>query len=142
MDRQWFAGKLAARNRGRPIRVGQPAGQESLPGSAHMEALIPIIMFLSIAAVMILRPLTKKLGLVIEQVARDRQGNRADQVEVEKLRAEIEHLGRRLQLVEERADFTERLVGVSRRVQNAQDSVAVPRPPQVPWDDRPHSYLR
>ncbi|MHB1169004.1 MAG: hypothetical protein ACYC28_06945 [Longimicrobiales bacterium] len=107
-----------------------------------MEALIPIIMFLSIAAVMILRPLTKKLGLVIEQVARDRQGNRADQVEVEKLRAEIEHLGRRLQLVEERADFTERLVGVSRRVQNAQDSVAVPRPPQVPWDDRPQSYLR
>ena len=107
-----------------------------------MEALIPIIMFLCIAAVMILRPLTKRLGLVIEQVARDRQGNRADQVEVEKLRAEIEHLGRRLQLVEERADFTERLVGVSRRMQGAQDSIGIPRPEPAPWDDRPQSYLR
>jgi hypothetical protein len=41
-----------------------------------MEELIPIVMFLCIAAVMILRPLTKRIGLVIEQMARDRQSSR------------------------------------------------------------------
>ncbi len=108
-----------------------------------MEELIPIVMFLCFAAVMILRPLTKKIGLVIEQVARDRQGSRADQAEVARLQAELEHLGRRLDLIEERAEFTERLVGVSRRVQGAQhDTITMPHAETAPWDERPQSYLR
>lgn len=105
-----------------------------------MEELIPIIMFLCIAAVLILRPLTKKIGLVIEQVARDRQANRADQNEIARLQAEIDYLSKRLNLVEERAEFTERLVGASRRVQG--DGLAAPHAEQLPWDERQPSYLR
>ena len=38
-----------------------------------MEALIPIMMFLSIAAVAIFRPLTKRLGLLLEAQAEEKR---------------------------------------------------------------------
>ncbi|NLG63292.1 MAG: hypothetical protein GX539_13730 [Candidatus Cloacimonetes bacterium] len=104
-----------------------------------MEELIPIVMFLCIAAVMILRPLTKRIGLVIEQMARDRQSSRADQKEIARLQAEIDYLSKRLSLVEERADFTERLVGASRRMQPSTNSVS--QVDQLGWEERKPSYL-
>ncbi len=73
--------------------------------------LIPIMFFFSVAAVLILRPLTKRLGLLLEAIARDRSTSQADDAELARVRVLIEHLSKRLELMEDRVDFTERLVG-------------------------------
>jgi len=107
-----------------------------------MEELIPIIMFLCIAAVLILRPLTKRLGLVIEQMVKDRQVGRAEQAEISRLQAEIDYLSKRLNLVEERAEFTERLVGASRRMGATLDTLGPSHAEPLPVDERQSKYLR
>lgn len=75
-----------------------------------MEELIPISMFMCIAAVMILRPITKKLGGLIEAITIDRTQSRAQDNSGERTLALLEHINRRMDLMEERVDFTERLV--------------------------------
>jgi hypothetical protein len=80
-----------------------------------MEELIPIFLFLSVAAVLILRPLTKRLGLLLEAMARAKMGTPSDPAEVAQLRASLEHMTKRLDLAEERLDFTERLVSAGQR---------------------------
>lgn len=107
-----------------------------------MEELIPIIMFMCIAAVLILRPLTKRLGMVIEQAVKDRQTSRVEQAEVSRLQTEIDYLSKRLNLVEERAEFTERLVGASRRMGATSDTVGATRAEPLPVDERQFNYLR
>lgn len=74
-----------------------------------MGPLIPITMFVCIAAVMILRPLTKRLGHLLEAITRDRTPQVQDNTSARTI-ALLEHLNRRLDLMEERLDFTERLV--------------------------------
>jgi hypothetical protein len=84
-----------------------------------VEALIPITLFLSIAMVLILRPVTRKLGGLIEVITLERTraaaADRAvgDAVDARTAQA-LEHVGRRLELIEERLDFTERLVAAGR----------------------------
>jgi hypothetical protein len=85
-----------------------------------MEAFIPITMFMCIAAVAILRPLTTRLGGLIEAMTRDRIAGaspvpHADDSETARVRVLIEHISSRVDLIEERLDFTERLVAGSRR---------------------------
>lgn len=75
-----------------------------------MEALIPMTMFMCIAAVMILRPITKKLGGLLEAVTRERAQVHVRDTTGERTIALLEHMSRRLDLMEERLDFTERLV--------------------------------
>lgn len=75
-----------------------------------MEALIPISFFFSIAAVLILRPISRKLGLLLEAMSRERAGIRADDGTAARTLALMEQMNRRLELMEERLDFTERLV--------------------------------
>jgi hypothetical protein len=80
-----------------------------------MEELIPIVLFLSIAAVMILRPLTTRLGKLIEQMALQRaQYTASGGAELAEMRVALDHLGKRLDLLDERQDFTERLVAERR----------------------------
>ncbi|HSJ07004.1 MAG TPA: hypothetical protein VK936_09885 [Longimicrobiales bacterium] len=76
-----------------------------------MEALIPISMFFCIAFVMVLRPITKKLGGLIEAVTRDKVQARTDDAGNARIALLLEQMNRRMELVEERLDFTERLVG-------------------------------
>jgi uncharacterized protein (DUF2384 family) len=75
-----------------------------------VEALIPISMFMSIAAVLILRPLTKKLGGLLEVLTLERTQSRAADNTGARTLALLEHINRRMDLMEERVDFTERLV--------------------------------
>jgi hypothetical protein len=75
-----------------------------------VEALIPISMFMCIAAVMILRPITKKIGGLLEVMTRDRSQVRSDDAGNARIAALMEHMTRRLDHIEERLDFTERLV--------------------------------
>lgn len=70
--------------------------------------LIPIVMFLSIAAVLIFRPLTKRLGSVLEHKAAANE--LGDSPELERLTRVVQHLVDRMDRLEERVDFTERML--------------------------------
>lgn len=104
-----------------------------------MPELIPIFLFFSVAAVLILRPLTKRLGLVIEQVARDRHAGRADDAEFARVRFLVEQTNKRLELIEERLDFTERLVG-NRRTSRGLPTEGIGHPQEALRYEE-HSYL-
>jgi hypothetical protein len=71
-------------------------------------------MFMCIAAVLILRPMTKKLGGLLEAMTRDRAQSRTDDSSTARIVALLEHMNRRLDTIEERVDFTERLVSERR----------------------------
>lgn len=108
-----------------------------------MEELIPIVMFMCLAAVLILRPLTKRLGLLLEQMARERGTPRTDDSELARIRILLEHVSKRMELMEERVDFTERLVANSRRAPRP-DTEAFGRPgapDRLRYEDREASYL-
>lgn len=82
-----------------------------------MEELVPIAFFFSIAAVMILRPITKRLGLLLEALARERQGmgngaaatRPTDDRTLARVASALEQLNTRLELLEDRMEFVERL---------------------------------
>lgn len=74
-----------------------------------MEVLIPITLFICIAAVLIFRPITKRLGLLLETNSRPRVEPQADRTDT-RIVALLEQMSRRMELIEERLDFTERLV--------------------------------
>lgn len=92
-----------------------------------MEALIPISMFMCIAAVLILRPITKKLGGLLEAITIERTQSRTQDTSSARTIALLEHINRRMDLMEERVDFTERLV--STRSPDARRTA--PRAPQL-----------
>lgn len=72
------------------------------------EELIPIFLFASIAAVAIFRPLTKRIGLVIERAYEERRFNAEPQVN--RLTELVERLVDRMDSLEDRLDFTERVL--------------------------------
>lgn len=81
-----------------------------------MEEFIPIAMIFSIAAVLILRPVTKRLGLLLEALARERHGVAApaargavDERYLARMTQLLEQLNTRMELIEDRVDFVERL---------------------------------
>ncbi len=89
-----------------------------------MEVLIPITFFVCVAGVLILRPLTKRLGILLETMARERQtgldgGARAQsaasEVEARMTARLLERMSHRLDLIEERLDFVERLADTRER---------------------------
>lgn len=84
-----------------------------------MEELIPIFMFLCVAGVLILRPVTKKLGLLIEAVAQERMARvqthsirpvLSDEPHMERVAASLDRLSSRIDLIDDRMSFMERLV--------------------------------
>ncbi len=77
------------------------------------EALAPmivsIVLFLTIGGVLILRPIAKHLGAYLEVLTRQQlEGNRSS--ELLQLRETLETMDQRLQLMEERQEFNERLL--------------------------------
>lgn len=78
-----------------------------------MESLIPIVLFLSIAGVLILRPLTRPLGRYLDSLARDRApGKGAASLaprDLERMTDLLDRLNTRIDLLEDRMQFVERL---------------------------------
>ncbi|HKJ91844.1 MAG TPA: hypothetical protein VJ957_01695 [Longimicrobiales bacterium] len=76
-----------------------------------MEELIPIFLFLCIAAVLIFRPMTKRLGMLLEEMARDRRAMRSPDSngQMDRVVGLLENLNTRLDLMEDRMEFVERL---------------------------------
>lgn len=70
--------------------------------------VVGVVLIVTTGAVVILRPIAKRLTDLIELYSRDRQTG--IQGDVEQIRDLLETMNSRLQLMEERQDFTERLL--------------------------------
>ena len=70
--------------------------------------IVMIVITLTVGGVLVLRPVAKRLGTLLETMARQKAELPAD--ELRNMRADLETMGRRLELMEERQDFTERLL--------------------------------
>ena len=81
-----------------------------------VEELIPIFFFICVAGVMILRPVTKKLGLLIEAMAKERMSQSRtveaglDETQLERITVALERLNTRIDRVDDRMNFMEHLV--------------------------------
>jgi hypothetical protein len=93
-----------------------------------VETLIPITFFLSVAGVLILRPVTRQLGGLLEAMTRDRSALRADDAQAARMATLMEHMSRRMDAIEERLDFTERLLSAPdrRRIPRQSDRASIP----------------
>lgn len=70
--------------------------------------IVAVVMFLTIGGVAVLRPIAKRVGDLLEIMAREKQQG-LDR-DVSHMRDLLETMNARLQLLEERQDFTERLL--------------------------------
>lgn len=90
-----------------------------------MEELIPIVLFGCAAAVAIFRPLTKRLGDVIELHYRTRTGtveppqSAVAGQDAQEIKQMISGLDRRMDMFEQRLDFTESLIESKERQRRA-----------------------
>lgn len=86
-----------------------------------MDNLVPIVMFLCIAAVLVLRPITRPLGRLLDAMARNRREDRSaraggstnaplDERHLERVTDLLERLNSRIDMVEDRMQFLERLL--------------------------------
>lgn len=75
--------------------------------------IVAVVLFLTVGAVAVLRPLAKRLADVLEIYARERESGL--QNEVRQMRDLLETMSARLQLMEERQEFTERLLSPGER---------------------------
>jgi hypothetical protein len=71
-----------------------------------------VTLILTTGGVMVLRPIAKRLGAIMELYARDKQSG--VEMELHQVRELVETMGARLQLLEERQDFTDRLLTAPR----------------------------
>jgi hypothetical protein len=72
------------------------------------EELIPIVLFLSIAAVAIFRPLTTRIGKVIE--GSHAKKSLGQDPQIQRIMQLMERLVDRMDRLEDRVDFTERVI--------------------------------
>ncbi len=71
--------------------------------------IMSIVLFLTVGGVLILRPISKHLGAYLEALTRQQleSGGRED---LHQIRDLLETMNQRLHLIEERQDFSERLL--------------------------------
>lgn len=82
-------------------------------GPMQLEILAPmlvtIVLILTVGGVVLLRPLSKRLGELLEVMARERERPGVGR-ELERVREVLETMNGRLALLEERQDFTDALL--------------------------------
>lgn len=71
--------------------------------------IVAVVFIVTAGGVAVLRPIAKRLSDLAELYARDRRSGLAN--EVQQLRDLLETTNARLDLLEDRQDFTERLIG-------------------------------
>jgi len=83
------------------------------------DAIAPLVALMticfSVAGVLVLRPISKRIGDLLSAMAQERKGGRTSDVEVAQLRATLESVNARMTLLEDRLDFTERLLSSGKR---------------------------
>ena len=70
--------------------------------------IMTVVLILTVGGVMVLRPIAKRVGDLLEMYVRDR--SEGLEGEIHHMRDLLETMNARLQLMEERQDFTERLL--------------------------------
>lgn len=70
--------------------------------------VISIAFFVTVGGVLVLRPISKRVGDLLEAYARDRQSGLEG--EIHQLRDLLETVSARMELMEDRQDFAERLL--------------------------------
>lgn len=75
--------------------------------------IVAVVLILTVGGVLILRPLAKRVSELLELYAQEQRTGL--QGEVGQMRELLERVDARLQLMEERQDFTERLLSEPRR---------------------------
>ncbi len=71
--------------------------------------VVPIVFIVTVGGVLVLRPIAKRFGTLLEAMAREKAGALPE--ETRRLRETVETMNDRLTLLEERQDFTEKLIG-------------------------------
>lgn len=71
--------------------------------------ILGVVLILTVGGVLILRPVAKHLGALLEAMTRERLDPRRTQ-ELGHIREMLETMTQRLQLMEERQEFTDRLL--------------------------------
>jgi len=77
---------------------------------AFFIALVPITLFLTIGGVLVLRPLTKRLGLLIEASAKARGASAEERLQIEHLRLMMDTQNLKLEQLEQKLQFTESIL--------------------------------
>lgn len=77
-----------------------------------------IALFASTAAVFIFRPLSKRVGEMLEQMHQDREKSRLAHDDLGRLTDLVERMSDRLDGIDERLDFTERVLASPERPAN------------------------
>jgi len=70
--------------------------------------IVGVVFILTIGGVLVLRPIAKRIGDLLEAMSREKQAGLES--DVNHIRDMLESTNARLQLMEERLDFTERLL--------------------------------
>jgi uncharacterized membrane protein len=73
-------------------------------------ALVPITFFLTVGGVLVLRPLTKRLGALMEASARAKGSTAEEQLQLEHMRLMIDTQNLKLEQLEQKLSFTESLL--------------------------------
>ncbi len=72
--------------------------------------LIPMTVILTTGGVLVLRPIATRLGMLLEVMAKEKT-RQAPADDLRRLHQAMDTITERLSLIEERQDFTERLIG-------------------------------
>lgn len=75
--------------------------------------IVAIVLFVTVGGVLVLRPISKRVGDLLEAMAREKRAGLEN--DVSQIRDLLETMNARLQLMEERQDFTERLLSGERK---------------------------
>ena len=75
--------------------------------------IVAVVLILTVGGVAVLRPIAKRVSDLLELYARDRQSGLEN--DVGQIRDLLETMNARLQLIEERQDFTDRLLTGERK---------------------------
>ncbi len=81
--------------------------------------IVSVVLFLTIGGVLVLRPIATRLSDLIELYARDHE--RGLEAETRQMRELLETMNARLQLMEDRQDFMERLLEPGKRSSESSD---------------------
>lgn len=71
--------------------------------------VVSVVLILTIGGVFILRPIAKQLGAYLEQLTKEKAAGHGSQ-EIDHMRGILESMDQRLALMEERQEFTDRLL--------------------------------
>ena len=75
--------------------------------------IVGVVFFLTVGGVILLKPIANRLGFLLEAMAKEKESALGG--EVGHMRDLMETMNARLQLLEERQDFTERLLSGEKR---------------------------